>query len=53
MTKNDIKERIERLKDLRFELNMKDRWNREDYRRWDCWGDELRQLEKELEKEEG
>lgn len=50
MTKNEIKERIDRIKDLRFYLNMKDRWDFDDYRQMQRWDLELRQLNAELEK---
>ena len=50
MTKNEIKERIDRIKDLRFYLNMKDRWDFDDYRQMQRWDAELRQLNAELEK---
>lgn len=50
MTKNEIKERIDRIKDLKFYLNMKDRWDFDDYRQMQRWDVELRQLNAELEK---
>lgn len=48
MTKNEIKERIDRLEDLKFYLNMKDRWTTEDYRTMDRYRREIRELEREL-----
>ena len=50
MTKNEIKERIDRIKDLMFYLNMKDRWDFDDYRQMQRWDTELRLLNAELEK---
>lgn len=50
MTKNEIKERIDRIEDLKFYLNMKDRWDFDDYRQMQRWDAELRQLKAELEK---
>ena len=50
MTKNEIKERIDRIEDLKFYLNMKDRWDFDDYRQMQRWDVELRQLKAELEK---
>jgi hypothetical protein len=37
--------RIEELKNMIFMLNMKDRWNNEDYDRMAQWKRELRELE--------
>lgn len=50
MTKNEIKERIDRLEDLKFYLNMKDRWSFDDRRQIQKWNAELNALRKELEK---
>ena len=50
MTKTEIKERIDRIKDLMFYLNMKDRWGFDDDRQMQRWDMELRQLKAELEK---
>ena len=49
MTKNEIKERIDRLEDLKFYLNMKDRWTTEDYKTINRYHRELQELKKQLE----
>ena len=49
MTKNEIKERIDRLEDLKFYLNMKDRWTTEDYRTMSRYRREIQELKKQLE----
>jgi hypothetical protein len=48
MTKNEIKERIDKLEDLKFYLNMKDRWTTEDYRTMDRYRQEIRELKAQL-----
>ena len=49
MTKNEIKERIDRLEDLKFYLNMKDRWTTEDYRTMNRYRRGIQELKKQLE----
>lgn len=49
MTKNEIKERIDRLEDLKFYLNMKDRWTTENYRTMNRYHNEIQELKKQLE----
>ena len=49
MTKNEIKERINRLEDLKFYLNMKDRWTTEDYRTMSRYRREIQELKEQLE----
>ena len=49
MTKNEIKERIDRLEDLKFYLNMKDRWTTEDYKTINRYHREIQELKKQLE----
>ena len=49
MTKNEIKEKIDRLEDLKFYLNMKDRWTTEDYRTMGRYHREIQELRKQLE----
>ena len=49
MTKNEIKEKIDRLEDLKFYLNMKDRWTTEDYRIINRYHNEIQELKKQLE----
>ena len=49
MTKSEIKERIDRLEDLKFYLNMKDRWTTEDYRTMSRYRREIQELKKQLE----
>ena len=48
-TKNDIKERISKIEDLKFYLNMKDHWSFDDYRTMDRYRAELKALKKEME----
>lgn len=49
MTRQQIEERIEDLEDRRFILDMKDRWNSDDYRTDREWSEEIRTLKKQLE----
>jgi hypothetical protein len=49
MTKNEIKEKIDRLEDLKFYLNMKDHWTTEDYRTMDRYYRKIQELKKQLE----
>ena len=48
MTKQEIEKQIEELEDRKFYLAMKDRWNREDYKRNDDLNKQLRELKEEL-----
>ena len=48
MTRTEIEARIEKLEWLRFELDMKDRWNERDYEQDRKWRDELFELRKEI-----
>ena len=48
MTKQKIEKQIEELEDRKFYLAMKDRWNREDYKRNDDLNKQLRELKEEL-----
>ena len=48
MREQEIKNRIEEIENARFYLMMKDRWEREDYRRDDELVKELIGLKKEL-----
>lgn len=48
MTRKQIEEQIEKLENRKFYLNMKDRWNREDYKRNDDLNKQLRELKEEL-----
>lgn len=50
MTREEIKGKIEEIERRRFFLAMKDMWNREDFERDRKWYNEVRELEKELEK---
>ena len=45
MTKEEIKEKIEQLKNRVFLINMKDRWTNEDERRITEMENEIRDLE--------
>lgn len=48
MTRKQIEEQIEKLENRKFYLNMKNRWNREDYKRNDDLNKQLRELKEEL-----
>ena len=48
MTRQEIEKQIEELEDRKFCLAMKDRWNREDYKRNDDLNKQLRELKEEL-----
>ena len=48
MTKEQINKQIEALEERKFYLNMKDRWNREDYKKNDDLNKQLRELKEEL-----
>ena len=48
MTRQEIEKQIEELEDRKFYLAMKDRWNREDYKRNDNLNKQLRELKEEL-----
>lgn len=48
MTRQEIEKQIEELEDRKFYLAMKDRWNREDYKRNDDLNKQLRELKEEL-----
>ena len=48
MTRKQIEKQIEKLENRKFYLNMKDRWNREDYKRNDDLNKQLRELKEEL-----
>ena len=48
MTVQEIKERIEQLKNRLFMMNMIDRWTSEDERRVDAMENELHELELKL-----
>lgn len=48
MTRTEIIERIEQLKDNIFYLNMKDRWTFDDHRTIDRWRREIRTLTTQL-----
>ena len=48
MTKQEIEKQIEELEDRKFYLAMKDRWNREDYKKNDDFNKQLRELKEEL-----
>ena len=48
MTRQEIEKQIEELEDRKFYLAMKDRWNREDYKRNDDLNKQLKELKKEL-----
>ena len=48
MTRQEIEKQIEELEDRKFYLAMKDRWNKEDYKRNDDLNKQLRELKKEL-----
>lgn len=49
MNKQEIEKRIEKLENDRFFLNMKDRWNFNDYRRDDELKKEIKNLKKILD----
>lgn len=49
MTRQQIEERIKDLEYRRFILDMKDRWNSDDYRTDREWSEEIRTLKKQLE----
>lgn len=49
MTRTEIIERIEQLKDNIFYLNMKDRWTFDDRRTIDRWHREVRILKGQLQ----
>lgn len=48
MTRQEIEKQIEELENRKFYLAMKDRWNREDYKRNDDLNKQLRELKEEL-----
>lgn len=48
MTRQEIEKQIEELEDRKFYLAMKDRWNKEDYKRNDDLNKQLRELKEEL-----
>lgn len=48
-TREEITKRIDELETKAFYLDMKDRWNRQDYQRMDEYNRKIRELEKELE----
>ena len=48
MTRQEVEKQIEELEDRKFYLAMKDRWNREDYKRNDDLNKQLRELKEEL-----
>ena len=48
MTRQEIEKQIEELEDRKFYHAMKDRWNKEDYKRNDDLNKQLRELKKEL-----
>ena len=50
MTKEQIEKRIEDLEYRRFILDMKDRWDSDDYKTDREWSDEIFRLKKELNK---
>lgn len=50
MTRQEIENKIKEIENKRFFLAMKDMWNREDFERDRKWNNEVRELEKELEK---
>lgn len=50
MTRHEMFTEIERLEMLIFLLNMKDKWTAEDFKYNRKWVEELKKLEKELDK---
>lgn len=50
MTRHEMFTEIERLEMLIFLLNMKDKWTAEDFQYNKKWVEELKKLEKELDK---
>lgn len=51
-TREEITKRIDELETRAFYLDMKDRWNRQDYQRMDEYRREIRELKRELEEAE-
>lgn len=49
MTKEEMKQRLEKLEKERFLLEMKDRWNAKDYDIDRQYRNEIRELKKEIE----
>lgn len=49
MTRQQIEERIKDLEYKRFILDMKDRWDSDDYDTDREWSEEIRTLKKQLE----
>lgn len=47
MTKEQIEQRIKQLEDQLFYLDMKDRWDRQDYETHDKIVEELRELQEQ------
>lgn len=50
MTKEEMKQRLEKLEDERFLLEMKDRWDAKDFETDRMYGREIRELKREIEK---